>query len=52
MQNEVKLEDLILVDRCGAGLFKNVYEVEDRITMNRYALKTVSRSKIKRYNIQ
>lgn len=49
--NQVRIEELVFVEKCASGTFKNVYEVEDRVTLNRYALKVSSKSKIKRYNL-
>ena len=48
----MRIEDLIFVEKCASGTFKSVYEVEDRVSLNRYALKVSSKNKIKKYNLQ
>ena len=47
-----KLEDLHMIEKIAQGSFKTVYEVEDKVNMQRYALKVVNKAKVKKYNLQ
>ncbi|OMJ88882.1 hypothetical protein SteCoe_2545 [Stentor coeruleus] len=48
----ISLRDLTVVKVLGKGMFGNVFLVVDRQKQRLYALKTVSRKKIERYEIQ
>ena len=48
----IALRDLVVVKVLGKGMFGNVFLVSDKNRPRLYALKTVSRKKIERYEIQ
>ena len=48
----ISLRDLVCVKTLGKGMFGNVFLVADKNRSRLYALKTVSRKKIERYEIQ
>jgi cGMP-dependent protein kinase 1 len=48
----IELRDLVVVKVLGKGMFGNVFLAVDRKKQRLYALKTVSRKKIERYDIQ
>ena len=50
--DSISLKDLVIVKILGKGMFGNVFLVADKIKTRLYALKTVSRKKIERYEIQ
>lgn len=41
-----------MIERNAIGSIKSVYEVEDRITMQRYALKLSNKQAVKKFNLQ
>ncbi|OMJ81260.1 hypothetical protein SteCoe_18317 [Stentor coeruleus] len=50
--DNISLRDLVVVKVLGKGMFGNVFLVADKNRSRLYALKTVSRKKIERYEIQ
>lgn len=50
--DNISLRDLVAVKVLGKGMFGNVFLVTDKNRSRSYALKTVSRKKIERYEIQ
>jgi Serine/threonine protein kinase len=50
--DDISLKDLAVVKVLGKGMFGNVFLVVDRQKQRLYALKTVSRKKIDKYEIQ
>ncbi|OMJ75567.1 hypothetical protein SteCoe_25263 [Stentor coeruleus] len=50
--DNISLADLVCVKILGKGMFGNVFLVADKNRSRLYALKTVSRKKIERYEIQ
>jgi cGMP-dependent protein kinase len=50
--DSITLKDLVAVKLLGKGMFGNVFLVLDKSKKRLYALKTVSRKKIQRYEIQ
>ena len=50
--DNINLRDLVAVKVLGKGMFGNVFLVSDKNRNRLYALKTVSRRKIERYEIQ
>ena len=50
--DSITLKDLVVVKLLGKGMFGNVFLVLDKTKRRLYALKTVSRKKIQRYEIQ
>eukprot|EP00347_Sterkiella_histriomuscorum_P002012 403369812 len=47
-----RLEDLQMIEKLAQGTLKQVYEVEDRYTNQRYALKVVSKQRVLTYGLQ